>query len=153
MKKGFIYVLLITLTACSNRGCVESKFHLAEDSRLPVWFQVPDGISRKDMDVTLTYYTSGPADIDLVDIRDGKSKRLIRVKGEHWNHPEYWKWAKQDWPKRSHPHFVVFKVNGLTEIIEHRRMEPLFYISDEAAVQSAISGSNTYNKSLKESDR
>ena len=138
MKKGFIYILLIALTACSSRGCVESEFHLAKDSKLPVWFQIPDGMNRQDLDVSLTYYTTGPADITLLDIREGKSKPIIKIKGEYKHHPEYWTWAQKDWPKRSQPGYVVITVNSLSEIIEHKKMEPLFYISNEEAVQRTI---------------
>jgi len=148
MRKVFIYIFLLSLVACSSRGCVESEFHLAKESRLPVWFKVPDGMNRQDLDVVLTYYTTGPADITLVNIREGRSKSLKTVKGENHHHPEYWAWAQQDWPKRSHPSFVVINVDGVLEIIEHKKMEPLFYISNEAAVQRTISDKNTYNKSL-----
>jgi hypothetical protein len=30
--------------------------------------------------------------------------------------------------------YEVVTVNGITEIIEHRKMEPLFYVTDDAAV-------------------
>lgn len=145
MRKGFIYILLIALAACSSRGCVESEFHLAKDSRLPVWFHIPDGMNRQDLDVILTYYTTGPAEMTLLDIRGGNSKSLITIKGENKHHPEYWAWAQQDWPKRSHPGFVVINVNGVSEIIEHKKMEPLFYVSNEVAVQRVIAGNNTFN--------
>jgi hypothetical protein len=143
MTKNYIFILLITLAACSSRGCVESEFHLAKDSKLPVWFQIPDGMNRQDLDVILTYYTTGPADITLIDIRDGKSKPIIKIKGENIHHPEYWAWAQEDWPNRSHPGFVVINVNGVSEIIEHKKMEPLFYVSNEATVQRTIAGKNS----------
>jgi hypothetical protein len=113
---------------------------LAEESRLPAWFQIPDGMKRQDLDVILTYYSMGAADIELFDIRGEKPKSLKEIRGENHHHPAYWEWAQLDWPKRSHPGFVVINVKGVTEIIEHKKMEPLFYISDEAAVQRTISG-------------
>jgi hypothetical protein len=80
-----------------------------------------------------------------LDIRGGNSKSLVTIKGINNHHPEYWAWAQQDWPKRSYPAFVVINVNGVSEIIEHKKMEPLFYVSNEAAVQRVIAGNNTYN--------
>jgi hypothetical protein len=34
----------------------------------------------------------------------------------------------------SYPAHEVITVNGITEIIEHRKMEPIFYITDDPAV-------------------
>ncbi len=33
-----------------------------------------------------------------------------------------------------YPHFVPVAVNGTVEIMEHKKMEPIFYVSDNAAV-------------------
>ena len=152
MNKNHFKVILILLVAGLVSGCVESEFHLAKDSRLPIWFEIPDGMQREDLDVVLTYYSTGTADLTLMDVRNGKSKSLKKIKGKSAHHPEYWTWAQKDWPKRSHPSYVVITVNGVKEIIEHRKMEPIFYISNESAVINTISGKNTYNKSLKQTD-
>ena len=39
-------------------------------------------------------------------------------------------------PKSSsdYPSYEVVTVNGVTEIIEHRKMEPIFYVTDNAAI-------------------
>ncbi len=34
-----------------------------------------------------------------------------------------------------YPVYEVVAVNGTTEMIEHRKMEPIFYISDDAAIE------------------
>jgi len=146
MNKSFSNILFILLIAWFVSGCVESEFHLAKESRLPVWFEIPDGMQREELDVVLTYYTSGPADLVLRDIRKGKSLKRIKAKNIH--HPEYWVWAQKDWPKRSHPAYVVLSVGDISEIIEHRKMEPIFYVSDESSVQISINSENTHNKRL-----
>jgi hypothetical protein len=51
--------------------------------------------------------------------------------------------GQEDWPKRSHPGYVVITVNGVSEIIEHKKMEPLFYISNKEAVQRTIAEKHT----------
>jgi hypothetical protein len=38
----------------------------------------------------------------------------------------------------SYPLFEVVRANGLIEIIEHRRMEPVFYINDDPTVRTAL---------------
>ena len=147
MKKVVVYFLVLLLTACSTRGCVESQFHLAKESDLPGWFQIPEGLKRSDLDVTLAYYTNGTADINLYDIRKGKRKLLNKKLGRNWHHPDYWAWAQEDWPKRSHPSYVVIISDRVKEIIEHKKMEPIFYISSESDMRNTMKN-NTYNKSL-----
>jgi len=148
MNKYLANIILVLLVALLVSGCVESEFHLAKESRLPVWFEAPDGMQRGDLDVVLTYYTTGPADLTLRDIRKGKSISLKKIKATNMHHPEYWVWAQKDWPERSHPGYVVLSVGDISEIIEHRKMEPIFYVSDESAVQNTIKGENTHNKRL-----
>jgi len=33
-----------------------------------------------------------------------------------------------------YPSYEVITLNGITDIIEHRRMEPIFYVTDDPAV-------------------
>ena len=96
MHKSLYKVLFILLVASLIGGCVESEFHLAKESRLPIWFEIPAGMQREDLDVVLTYYTTGPADLTLMDVRKGKSKSLKKIKGKNIHHPEYWAWAQKD---------------------------------------------------------
>src|SRR5215475_9136214 len=45
-------------------GCArlpESSFELSPASRLPKWFALPPGLSRSDVRLTLTYYSSEPS--------------------------------------------------------------------------------------------
>ena len=37
-----------------------------------------------------------------------------------------------------YPGFVLVKVNGVSEIIEHRKMEPIFYVSDDASIRNKV---------------
>jgi len=46
---------LLALVAVFS-GCAESNFDLAEDSRVPVWFKLPDGTTRADVRLSATYY-------------------------------------------------------------------------------------------------
>lgn len=34
----------------------------------------------------------------------------------------------------SYPSYSVITVNGITDIIEHRKMEPIFYVTDDPAI-------------------
>ena len=37
-----------------------------------------------------------------------------------------------------YPKYEIITANGITEIIEHRQMEPIFYITDDPAVWSEL---------------
>jgi hypothetical protein len=37
-----------------------------------------------------------------------------------------------------YPQYEVLTSNGITEIVEHRRQEPVFYLSDDPAVRGQL---------------
>ena len=76
MRRLRVVLPLLALAACSPlRGCVESQFSLAPDSRLPQWFAAPVVKDRSDVAVKLTYWTNGDADesshMDLAGLKRG----------------------------------------------------------------------------------
>lgn len=38
----------------------------------------------------------------------------------------------------SYPHYVIVSANGIVEVIEHRKMEPVFYVTDDPSIISAF---------------
>jgi hypothetical protein len=86
-------------------------------------------MKRQDVSLTLNYYSKpfGP-DAKFI-LRDKHGKILEEVSGEDRplgnNLLEY-------------PSYVLVVVNGISEIVEHRAMEPVFYISDDPAIKSKI---------------
>jgi len=65
---------LVALVAVLS-GCAESNFNLAEDSRVPVWFKLPDGTTRADVRLSATYYIVPYEHVALVLSR--KSGKVI----------------------------------------------------------------------------
>src|SRR5450631_14354 len=117
-------------------GCVESRFELAPDSRLPSWISLPSGTARADFSATLTHYTVGESRIDVVD-RQGHT--VASVSGESCWHPVM-KEKKNKYggfDPDSYPHFSYITANGIREVIEHRKMEPVFRISDDPKLRKA----------------
>src|SRR5438552_18880226 len=79
MKWGLTVALLCT--ACNPmRGCAESNFDLAERSRLPKLFTLPDGRSRSDVTVLMTYIGRGGSTANFV-LRDRHGRKLAEVEG------------------------------------------------------------------------
>lgn len=104
---------------------------MASESRLPKWEALPPGLTRADVSVTLNYYTPLPGANDakfILKVREGK--KLAEVKGK----------VKCQYPYSgmSYPGYDAVVVNGTTEILEFRRMEPIFYVNDDPAIRKEI---------------
>jgi hypothetical protein len=130
MRRIGIVVFCAALT-----GCVESRFELAPDSRLPSWFVVPDGLTRADVSASLTYYSAGPAKFNLLD-RNGHV--LATFESQTCWHPETLrkKNIHGGYNPDSYPHYVYFLKDGMVEVVEHRG-EPKFRVSDNVELKQA----------------
>lgn len=142
MKKIALLFIFILISACHPyRGFLESEFELAADSPLPTWFpEIPEGYTRDDLKIKMRYY-SPFLDVDNVVFYVEASwwNTLYKETGRGEHVPEFWEWAQVDWPKWHYPSYYQVTINGQTEIIEHRKMEPIFYISNKEAVEKAMS--------------
>lgn len=127
--------LALVLLASSHLlvGCVESEFTLAPQSRLPRWFAVPAGLSRSDVSVTLTYYTTGKVRLALVD---RKGKKFSEIVGESQWHPETISKRNRDGglDANSYPHYSIVRVKSIIEVFEFKRLEPIFYVTDDPRI-------------------
>ena len=130
------------------RGFLESEFELSPDSRLPVWFESQDSAhSRENTMVVLRYYTS-PFDVDdsVLILNNKYGLSTATMTGTISRHPSTVQ-ARESCRKLSsvHPSYVIFTAQGKSEIIEHRKMEPIFYVTDEKHVQQYPSKCNAPN--------
>jgi len=131
-------LFFVTLTiAGSAIGCEwfpESTFELASESRLPKWITLPPGLTRADISITMSYYVKpwgGSATFILKDTKGQiRTKVAGKVKGLE---PLQLKHPPPGFPP-GYPSYELITVNGITEIIEHRKPEPIFYITDDPAV-------------------
>jgi hypothetical protein len=128
----YLPVVTSLVLSCLVSGCLESSFQLASESRLPGWEALPPGLTRADVSVTLNYYTTlllGANDAKFI-LKNGKGRTLAELKGK----------AKCQYPNSgsSYPRYDAVVVNGTTEILEFKRMEPIFYVNDDAAIRKEI---------------
>jgi len=128
--------LFLVLIAFHLSGCLESSFTLSEESRIPYFLKIPDGVSRNDMYVTLDYYSTfsgGEAvfklhhrkqlfTLDSATVTLIKSDHLLKLKNPPTGSP------------KGYPSYEIFRVNGVVDIIEHKKMEPIFYTTDDPAI-------------------
>jgi hypothetical protein len=116
----------------------ESTFELASESRLPKWISLPPGLARADVSLSMSYYVWPWGSRATFVLRDSKGKILTKVSGKvRGLGPNQLKEPRPGSPP-GYPSYEVITVNGMTEIIEHRRMEPRFYVSDDPAVRKEL---------------
>jgi hypothetical protein len=71
-------------------------------------------------------------------LRDAKGKILTKISGKvRGSGPSQLKESRPGFPV-GYPSYEVITVNGTTEIIEHRKMEPTFYVLDDPAVRKEL---------------
>jgi len=129
----FLLLFVALVIASSTIGCAwfpESTFELASESRLPKWITLPPGLTRADASITMSYYIMPWGSSARFTLRDKKWQALTKVSGKvKGSEP-----LELKHPPPGFPPYEVVTVNGVTEIIEHRKMEPVFYITDDLAV-------------------
>jgi len=128
----------ITTAACLLLlGCEyfpESSFELARESRLPKWFTLPPGTSRAEVSVTMNYYVKMSGRTATFILTDAKKNKLKKLSGTQKGlEPLQLKKPPPGFPA-GYPSYEIITVNGITEIIEHRYMEPIFYVTDDPTV-------------------
>lgn len=120
-----VMVLIFLWTMASAlHGCVEARFALASESRFPIWFAAAETRGQ----VTLTYLTPNHSSPDAVlEMKVGNGKTLS-VRGQACWHPIMRTRGSPD--RSSYPMYRYLLADGKVEVIEHRQMEPVFWISD-----------------------
>jgi hypothetical protein len=136
IDKFLLFFVALTIFG-SATGCEwfpEATFELASESRLPKWISLPPGLTRADVTITMSYYIMPWGSSARFTLRDKKGKVLTKVSGKvKGSEPFQLKHPPPGFPP-GYPSYEVITINGITEIIEHRKMEPVFYITDDPAV-------------------
>jgi hypothetical protein len=136
-----LFIAILTSACLSLLGCEffpESTFELAHESRLPKWFTLPPGLSRSDVTVTMSYYIKPSGRTATFILQDAKKRKLAEVSGSQKGLEPLT--LKNLRPEVSpyYPSYEIITVNGITDIIEHRKMEPIFYMTDDPAVWAEL---------------
>lgn len=145
MKIGRVSLWVAVFTAISGSviiGCQyfpESTFQLANDSRLPKWIVLPPGHTRADVSITMSYYSKPWGRTATFIVQDTRKQLLTKVVGTvKCNEPFRLKKPTQD-SASEYPAYELITTDGTSEIIEHRKMEPIFYLFDDPEVRGRIS--------------
>lgn len=126
--------------ACLSACGPEAEFRLADESALPRWFRIPDGQIRSDVFVyySLYGYNTGQTRMRLYDSRqrvvgDVSPKIEARVSKGQIGQP-----VTGDSTLDRYPGYTVLNLEGQREVVEHRRMEPVFYVVSEPSLKDAV---------------
>lgn len=118
-----LYIIFLPMMS----GCLESSFSLASGSRLPKWVTLPHGVDRTDISITLRYYSLRFYDAKVI-MTDREGRTIWRADGKTKCHTSL----------TSYPNYEVVVVNGVTEVVEHKRMEPEFYVTDDPTLRRML---------------
>ena len=122
------------LSACyaPGRGYAESQFDLVLDSRLPKFFDRDGHISPVGYKARVEYYSS-PDSVRVI-IRDPSGRKVFDKQDKFQWHP----FDDKEHPAAQHPNYVVVSFDGVVDILEHRRQEPVVYLTDDKTVWDAL---------------
>jgi hypothetical protein len=128
---------LLAFVCFTNMLCTffpESSFDLARESRLPKWVALPQGLTRDDVSLTMSYYSKLWGPDALFQLQD-KNGRINKKESGRMRCREAFVLKDRPYDHSfKYPAYEAITVNGITEIIEHKKMEPIFYITDDPAV-------------------
>lgn len=132
---------LLVLVVVSLSGCLflESSFVLSPESRLPKWMEAPENVPRSELVVTMDAYTTFTGGKDVFKMkRRGhplfRKKLVVYFEGEDGKDIVLIGQEARPYRPFEYPSYRVVTVNGVTDIIEHRAMEPVFYMADDPEV-------------------
>ena len=112
----------------------ESTFQLASDSRLPAWMTLPPGLTRADVSITMSYYIKPWGSSAEFMLKNTRRQILEKVDGKVKCGQPFQLRDRPPGSASGYPSYEAITVNGVTEIIEHRKMEPIFHVTDDTAV-------------------
>lgn len=134
-------ILMLICASLLSFGCKyfpEASFKLADESRLPIWIKLPQGLSRSDVTVIMNYYVKPSGRTSTFILLDSKKHKVAEISGTLKGlEPIRLKNPKPGFPS-GYPQYEIVTVNGVSEVIEHRQPEPVFYITDDAVVRAEL---------------
>lgn len=137
-----LLIVALCVSCCATTGCIESTFQLADSSRLPKWITIPPELTRKDISVTMNYYV-GLFGRSAEFIEKNENGRILsKTSGKERGLCPLQLKNPPLGSVPGYPKYEIITVDGITEIIEHREMEPIFYVNDDPNVRKELLAGN-----------
>ena len=113
----------------------ESEFTLSSDARLPRWFQQPSGVAREDLSISASYYVGHYVVFVLRNDRTGRQLGKVRAEILNKTSLRLPNSRRQDGIT---PNYDVVRADGIVDILEFSRIEPVFEMVDDPDVRSKL---------------
>jgi hypothetical protein len=125
-----ILILLGFTVSCDWHGTVSGYFRLRDDSPLPSWVAIPDGMSRDRLSVAITVYeaTTTPqwkARFVVLDKRRWIFRKVQEEIGYGYWHPDS---LREKHPGGTYPNWMIIEVKGTNEVYESSEANDLLRI-------------------------
>jgi hypothetical protein len=130
-------IIVTAVVGMSLNGCgflPEATFTLSPTSRLPSWFELPPGYSRADVTVSMSYFVLSNGRTARLKMSTIRGETIAKVTGTLRSlNPSVLPGSHDGYPS-----YEVISVNGIVEVVEHRAMEPIFYVTDDIDVRKNL---------------
>ena len=134
----WLLLVAVTIGACRpSRGCVEASFTLAPDSPRPKWF-ASKGIARAEVSVTMDYWVGPVGRTATFTLANAKGRNLASAVGQLQGRTPLTLEPPGTTGPLGYPRYEIITVEGITEAIEHRRMEPIFHVNNDPGVRQKL---------------
>ena len=133
---GFVAFAFLVLTGCGRPP--EASSSLANESRLPKWFTLPPNQVRGNVTVTMDLYMNSFVGKTTFTLRDSSGSVISKVTGKNKTLQPLHRREKLPGYSEGYPSYEIISVGEITEILEHRKMEPIFYITDDPEVKAEL---------------
>jgi hypothetical protein len=144
-----IFKILVFALSVFLSGCAESNFDLSPTSRIPKWFDLPVSMNRADVQIELEYYIMPWGRTATVVMRSNKGQRIKTVKGKLKGGEPLTLTPHQMAEPSPYPSYEVITVKGVADIVEHRKQEPVFYMTDDPTIWTRFVTSIKSKQSIK----
>jgi hypothetical protein len=112
----------------------EATFELSPQSRIPRWFQLDPTTNRADVQVKLSYYISSAGRTAKITLKRKGAWFSNSVACTQRGLEPIYLGSPSTKLDQQYPSFEVITCKGVTEVIEHRAMEPTFFVTDDPSV-------------------
>ena len=134
-------LLVLAHIAVAVAGCgllPESSFTLSPDSRLPKWYTLANGQSREQIQIRLDYVETPRGRTARFTVTGPGGATLATEEGRLLLPGPWSSRGSSASTNIEYPLYEVVEVKGIRDLIEHRAMEPTFYLSDDKAIWAEL---------------
>jgi hypothetical protein len=101
---------------------------------MPKWVVLAPKVSRADVSLTMSYYIRPWGNSARFILQDKNGQVVKKIDGKVECKDAFQLKNTLQRSPSAYPTYEPITVNGTAEIIEHKKMEPIFYVTDDAAV-------------------